>query len=272
MIWVINPPAFFIYINTEEYPLIEEGFMVPSTVEKTIDQLILENPGFGPLFDRLQLNFEIERDLTLGEVCFIHGWNHRDFLHQLEICSRETKMKNEAELAAYDIPQLIGYILFNHHDYAEKEFPRLERLLAEAVQEGEGHPGLLALREDFRRFQELFQLHMREEERYFFPFFLMLATDRNSPSLSSESLERLIQIMESEDAQTARGLDRLRERTRGYHVPAGAGTCYHQLMEGLKFLDAELERHSHVESRILFPKVAALEKERLDREGEKSTG
>ncbi len=246
--------------------------MVPLTPEKTIDQLVLENPGFGPLFDRLQLNYEIERDLTLGEVCFVHGWNYRDVLHQLEICSREGKMKNEAELAAYDIPQLIGYILFNHHDYAEKEFPRLEKLLAEAIQEGSGHPDLLDLQEDFRRFQALFQIHMREEERHFFPFFLMLATDRNPPSLSGESIERLVQIMESEDTQTARGLGRLRERTRGYHAPAEAGPCYHRMMERLKFLDAELERHSRVESRILFPKVVALEAERVNREGKDTSG
>ncbi|HJT25147.1 MAG TPA: hypothetical protein VJ873_11270, partial [bacterium] len=68
--------------------------MAPPTVEKTIDQLILENPGYRPVFDGLRLNLDIERDLTLGEVCFIHGLNYRDVLHQLECSSREAKLKD----------------------------------------------------------------------------------------------------------------------------------------------------------------------------------
>ena len=243
--------------------------MAPPTVEKTIDELIRENPRYRPVFDGLELNLEVERDLTLGEVCFIHGLNYRDILHQLEISSREARLKDEAELAAYDIPQLIGYILFTHHDYAEKEFPRLERLMAEAIQEGNGHPELLELQKEFFRFQEFFRGHMREEERYFFPFFLMLSTDREAPSLSGESMERLVGIMETEHAEIDRALSGIREKTRSYHAPKESGPRTHRLMEGLKFLDAELLRHARVETHVLFPKVMVLETER--RKQEKAT-
>lgn len=239
--------------------------MAPPTVEKTIDELIRENPRYRPVFDGLELNLEVERDLTLGEVCFIHGLNYRDVLHQLEASAREARLRDETDLAAYDIPQLIGYILFTHHDYAEKEFPRLERLLAEATQEGNGHPELLELQEEFGRFQEFFRLHMREEERYFFPFFLMLSTDRETPSLSGESMERLVGIMESEQKEIDQALSGIREKTRSYHAPRGAGPRTHRLMEGLKFLDAELLRHARVETHVLFPKVMALEAERRRR-------
>src|SRR5690242_11523815 len=139
--------------------------MAPPTIEKTIAELILENPRYQPIFTGLNLNFEIERDLTLGEVCFIHGLNYCDVLHQLETSAREARLKDETDLAAYDIPQLIGYILFTHHDFAEKELPRLDRLLAEAAQEGGGHAELLELQWEFHRFHEFFRAHMREEER-----------------------------------------------------------------------------------------------------------
>lgn len=236
--------------------------MAPPTVEKTIAELILENPRYQPVFNGLNLNFEIERDLTLGEVCFVHGLNYRDVLHQLENCSREAKLKSEADLAAYDIPQLVGYILFTHHDYAEKELPRLERLLAEAVQEGDGQPELLELQGEFHRFHEFFRAHMREEERYFFPFFVLMSNDGSAPPLSGDNKDRLIRIMESEHAVVDQALERLRKKTRDYHATSNAGSHTQQLMEGLKFLDAELQRHAAVENHILFPKVMDLEVER----------
>ncbi|HJT24749.1 MAG TPA: hemerythrin domain-containing protein, partial [bacterium] len=158
--------------------------------------------------------------------------------------------------------QLIGYILFTHHDFAEKEFPRLERLLAEAVREGSGHPDLLEMKEQFRHFREFFSGHMREEEKYFFPFFLMLSADSGTPPLSGESMERLVRIMESEHREVDGALSRIREKTRGYHIPLEAGPRLRQLMEGLKFLEAELQRHARVETRVLFPKVTALEARR----------
>jgi len=246
--------------------------MAQPFIEKTIAELILENPRYQPVFNGMQLNFEIERDLTLGEVCFVHGLNYRDVVHQLETSTREARLKGESDLAAYDIPQLIGYILFTHHDFADKEFPRLERLIAEAVGEGGGQPELLELQGEFHRLQDFFRRHMREEERYFFPFFMMISTDKDAPPLGGENMERLVKIMESEHTHVDQALDRIRQKTRDFHFPAQAEPRTQQLMEGLKFLEAELRRHARVEDHILFPKVMALEEERRGRGNPKASG
>jgi iron-sulfur cluster repair protein YtfE (RIC family) len=68
-----------------------------------------------------------------------------------------------------------------------------------------------------------------------------------------------------EDEQLLLDLDRVRERTRWYHVPLDAGASYRELLSGLRGLEIDLRRHMRVESRILYPKVVAFEAEMLNR-------
>lgn len=232
-------------------------------VEKTLDELATQNPKYLLVLKELNVNFDFERDFTLGEICFMHDLNYRDILDRLDRCSREAAVVNDDLLMTYDVPELIGHILFTHHGYMERELPRLAGLLAEAVREsGSDFPELLELQAAFSRFKEDFLFHMRDEERHFFPFYLLLATDAMTPALNGENLERLVHVLAYEDAEVVLELDRLREKTRGYHIPAGAGPCYQRLIGDLKLLESEIRRHARVERRFLFPKVVALQARR----------
>jgi regulator of cell morphogenesis and NO signaling len=238
--------------------------MTFSDVEKTLEELAAENPKYLLLLNELNVNFDFERDFTLGEICFMHSLDYREVLRRLEIRSREAALVDEDLLLTYDVPELVGYILFTHHGYMERELPRLEALLAEAVRENKADfPELLELQEAFSQFKQSFQFHMAEEERHFFPFYFMLATDIQAPALDGKSLERLAHVLACEDAEVLLYLDRLRIKTRGYHIPPGAGPRYRAVIGDLKLLEAELRRHARVERQILFPKVVSLQVRRL---------
>jgi regulator of cell morphogenesis and NO signaling len=189
------------------------------------------------------------------------GLNLADLTGELESADREAKYLEDKVLQGYGIPELIGYILFTHHAYMEKELPRLEELFGEAVlADGAEHPELLELVPLFKDFKDSILWHMKEEEKHLFPFFLlMLEGNSPSPALDEEGIQNLIHLFESEDEEIRLDLERLRNRTRHYHIPQGVGRAYRDLFHDLGLMEMELNRHVRVENQILFPKVLAAE-------------
>jgi len=228
--------------------------------QKTLEELAADYPKIVPVLEKMGVHYSRTARLTLEDICAVHGFELDDLLKQLEIQSWEAFYLDEATLARYDIPELIGYILFTHHAFLEKELPRLEKLLTQAIQDdGPGNPVLLEILAPFRQFMEAIQWHMKEEEKHLFPFLLLLVAPNQSPALNPESVENLTHLFEFEDDEIRLDLEQLRKKTRDFHVPAGASEAFRELYEDLSRLEAELNRHMRVENGILFPKVIAAE-------------
>ncbi len=232
---------------------------------KPLSDLIEENPKYLLALQQMGLNSEVTLGLSLADICSLRGLSTNDLEAQLDICSSQSKLLDEKVLAGYGIPELIGYILFTHHDYMSKELPRLERILAAAVQsDGENHPELFELKRLFNRFKETFLQHMGEEERLLFPFYLLVSSVEKAPLLDEEGIEMLIGVVQHEDEEIHRVLNRIKEKTREYHIPADAGEEYRKWMGDMRLLEIDLHRHIRVENRILFPKVIAAEAKLLN--------
>jgi len=229
---------------------------------KTLAELVRENPEYLMVFDKLRLQYDFLQDVTLGEVLALRDMTSAEFLQKLEDCEREARFVDEDSLKAYDIPQLLGYIVFVHHGYLERELPRLEELLQAAIKtDGPVHPELLELVHLFRGFRETLEGHMKEEERHLFPFFLFLSSPAPSHRFTLGGVSHLIDAFEEGDEEVERYLELLRVKTREYHVPPDAGQATRDLFHKLSRMEFELRRHMQVENNLLFPKVTALERE-----------
>ena len=241
---------------------------------KTISQLVIDHPRFISIFQKFKIDIRYAANLLLAEACATHGLNLQEFIEELEGSLREGKFLDEKDLVGYGIPELIGYILFTHHAYMEKELPRLEELFGEAViVDGVEHPELLEIVPVFKEFKESMLWHMREEEKHLFPFFLLMVEGPNpSPALDEEGIENLVHLFENEDEEIRLELERLRDKTRNYHIPEGVGQAYRDLFHDLSRMEIELNHHVRVENQILFPKVIAAEMEMLNREGKFTQG
>ena len=234
--------------------------MVSIDFNKSLSELIEENPKYLLVLQKMGLDSDTALGLSLGDICYVRGISPNDLQIQLDACVSQSKLLDERVLADYGIPELVGYILFTHHDYMSKELPRLERLLESAVlKDCENHPELFELKSMFHRFKESFLRHMREEERLLFPFYLLVASWEKAPVLDEEGIEMLIGVVRYEDEEIHRDLNRIRERTREYHIPADAGEEYRKWIGDMRLLEIDLQRHIRVENRILFPKVIAAE-------------
>ncbi len=231
-------------------------------ITKTIAELNEQNSNFSLILQKYQIDSHFASNLTLTEVCAMHGLNLQDVLNQLETCDREIRFLNDKILEGYDIPQLIGYILFTHHAYLDKELPRLTDLLGQAIEtDGPDHSELLDLLTPFKEFRESVEWHLREEEKNLFPFFLLLVAPQHSPAMDMESVHTLTQLFKSEEAEIQLDLERLKQKTRNYHVPEGVSQAYRTLFYDLSLMEYELRRHIYVENKILFPKVIERERE-----------
>ena len=66
-----------------------------------------------------------------------------------------------------------------------------------------------------------------------------------------------ISVMEHEHADAGAALQRLRELTNEYEVPAEACNTWRALWHGLAALEESLHQHIHLENNILFPRALA---------------
>src|ERR1022692_4313178 len=129
--------------------------MTSIDLTKTISQLIKEIPRSEAVFQKFNIDTRFAPNLLVTEICVMHGLSLQDLVRELEEIGRETKFLDEKILAGYGIPELIGYILFTHHAYLEKELPRLEELFGEAVlEDGAAHSELLELAPLFKDFKD----------------------------------------------------------------------------------------------------------------------
>lgn len=235
---------------------------------RTVEEWVEEAPETLLILDQLRLDFGQVREMPLDTVCRSRGIDPYSITVMLRDLRGKGRLLDDAVLMTYAIPQLIGYILVNHHHTMDEELPRLEKDLERAILEDGGQfPELFPLQLKVRRFLETFREHMRGEEGHFFPYFSLVATDPGSISLDPEGLKELTKVVHMEDHFLMEDLDAIREATRWYHTPPGAGEAYRGLIHRLRLLEIDLRRHMGVESRILFAKVLALEAEVLNHHG-----
>jgi regulator of cell morphogenesis and NO signaling len=233
--------------------------MLMTEFGRTVEEWVEEAPETLLILDQLRLDFAQVRETPLDAVCRSRGIDPYSVSVMLKDLREKGRLLDDPVLRTYDIPQLIGYVLINHHHYMDEELPRLEKDLEWALlKEGGKFPELFPLQLKVRRFLETFREHMREEEAHFFPYFSMLASDPQTTVLDPKGLEELTDVVRKEDLSLVEDLDAIRQATRWYHTPPGAGEAYRNLIHRLFLLEIDLRRHMEAETRVLFPKVLEL--------------
>ena len=148
------------------------------------------------------------------------------------------------------LDDLIEHILVTYHRPLEEELPRLEQMGAKVVRvHGQRMPEVLPeLLSVLRGLKHELLSHMMKEERILFPII------RQGVGSSADGT---ISVMQREHDSAGEALQRLRELTGGYEVPAGACNTWRALWHGLAALEADMHQHIHLENNILFPRALA---------------
>jgi regulator of cell morphogenesis and NO signaling len=162
------------------------------------------------------------------------------------------------------LEELTQYIRDTHHAYLRAELPAIWDLLRKAI--GTSPATATDLRQItrlFGQFRSTLENHLQKEEDVLFPFIERLErtvrAGAPAPRHAFGPLAGPIEILEAEHAFGDRLLDAMRPLWQRWapsnEAPRGQPLLYDRLTE----LEADMQRHVHVEDAILFPRTIGLE-------------
>jgi regulator of cell morphogenesis and NO signaling len=172
---------------------------------------------------------------------------------------REISAWSEAPLSV-----LVSHIVSEHHRFTFRQLNRLERLLAQVVdQHARDHPQLAELQVLFLILSDKLSTHMIREEQMLFPYILRLeeAVERGERLARPVfgSVRDPIDVLMVEHEGMKAGLEKIQSTAGTYAIPLEGSVIWKTLARGLKALEQDLHRHLQLEDTILFPRAVSAE-------------
>lgn len=219
---------------------------------QTVGEIVRANFKSAIIFERYGIDYCCGGKQRLQDVCQKKSISLDEVSSLLdELDQQQPDILNAFQ--TMNTPELISYILLNHHRYIRQDMPVLIAQLRRVVHKhGDRYPWLqpaLLLAEQLE--QELMP-HMAKEEHVLFP--MLKAAYYKHASVEPNWVEELIQAMEHEHNQAGYLLEEFRYLTHGFHIPNDACTTFALCMAGWKEFEVKLHEHIHLENNILFPR------------------
>ncbi len=231
-----------------------------SAIERTLGDLVAENPGTARIFERFGLDYCCGGARTLADACAAKALDPAEVEAALGAEPLSTlSPQGEPDWRTASIPDLVDHILDAHHAWLRRELPRLN-VLAEKVAAAhvQHHPEVLELRDLAAAFTEEMYAHLAKEEQVLFPMIARLLMGMADATSHCGGLHNPIRVMHHEHDNAGAALERFRMLTNGYTPPDDACPTFVQLMQALHALEQNTHRHVHLENNVLFPRALEL--------------
>ena len=144
------------------------------------------------------------------------------------------------------------------------ELPRLSELAGRVEQaHGPRHPEVVAVRSSFEALRTGLESHLMREEQIVFPLMREILAASRSVKRPNGTLRNPIDVLDDDHERVGEMLDELRVLTDSFTAPEDAAPELGTLYERLAALTDATALHMHLENLVLFPAVAAIERELL---------
>jgi regulator of cell morphogenesis and NO signaling len=226
----------------------------------TVGRIVAKSPQLSRVFEELQIDYCCGGKRPLEDVCREKQIDVGQLVDRLEKASAvRASVPGESWLAA-PLWELCEHIERTHHDYLQRELPRLHAIIEKVVKaHAENHPELLQVQAAFAELRAELEPHMMKEECILFPSIRYLEANGKPMRFPFGSLANPIRVMVSDHDHAGDALARIRELTCNYVPPKGACNTYRVMLEGLSTLEHDMHQHVHKENNILFPRAVELE-------------
>jgi len=236
-------------------------------VEKTVRELVLENPSATRVFEKLGIDYCCGGNQSLDEACRAAKLPIDNVLNSL--AAAETVELTRVSPDGHNwqtepLADLISHIKNTHHKYTREEIARLAPLFDKVCSvHGKNHPELLDIRASFQALSAELTTHLSKEEMVLFPYIVRMeeAISQQEPVLPGPfgSVSNPIAMMEHEHDSAGNALRAMRQASGGYAPPTDACVSYQTSYRALADFEADLHQHIHLENNILFPRAVAME-------------
>jgi len=227
-----------------------------------VADIATESPATIKVFQRHRIDFCCGGKVPLDEACRRKALDAPAVIAELDAAL----LGGEATADWTEVPltDLVAHIRRRFHRPLVVELPRLAAMLDKVVsRHGARLPQtLLPLRDVFATLHAKLIEHMAKEDAVLFPAILSLEAQPSAISPVARWIGQPVEAMEAEHAETGAALERIARLTGGYVPPVDACPTFRGLYHGLAELDREMRLHVHIENHILFPKAAALVRDR----------
>ncbi len=235
------------------------------TAEKTVRELVLENPAATRVFEDLGIDYCCGGRLSLDQACARANVSLERVAKLLEAAQPAPP---ERDWQTEPLFELTAHIKHTHHRYTRDEIKRLGQLFEKVCSvHRANHPELLDVRETFEPLAQELTMHMMKEEAVLFPYIdrmeeSVIAKEPVLPPAFGAARNPIAMMMQEHDS-AGEALRAMRAATHGYVTPPDACLSYQTLYKGLAAFEAALHQHIHLENNILFPRAVAMEESAL---------
>ncbi|PTX12211.1 regulator of cell morphogenesis and NO signaling [Pontibacter mucosus] len=234
---------------------------------ETVGELVAKDYRKAQVFKKYGIDFCCGGKKSVKQVCAEKGISQDELEAEL-IALDEAEKAREVEYNKWDLGFLADYIVNTHHKYLQEAIPALYEYTTKIARvHGSRHPELLEVVKHYTNVANELEAHMPKEERVLFPYIKQLEEAKKSgvklEPAGFGSIQNPINMMEMEHESAGGEMERIRELTNNYTLPADACATYTVAFKKLKEFEDDLFRHIHLENNILFPKAIEMEKEVL---------
>lgn len=231
----------------------------------TLVRDVAAQPGAERVLASLRILYGCRGEAPLAKACAEARVDVERVLAELErarVAAAWAVQPFDWRLAPLD--ELVAHLVDTHHEFTRNALGELEPLLGRVwALHGDAHPELARLSTLYGELHADLAPHLLKEERILFPYLtaLALAADGGPPPEPPHfgTVDNPVRMMNVEHERVAALLLGLRQVTAGYRPPLAASAPHRALYAKLDALDADLVRHIHLESNILFPRARELE-------------
>ena len=233
------------------------------SLDTSVGDLAAERINRTRIFESFGIDYCCGGRESLAEACLRAGCSPEVVVQALLVADREadrTSGENPTDWRNASLTELTTHIVATHHAFMKSELPRITELLAKVRNaHEEQHPELADLAQVFGTLRAEIEGHLRKEEQVLFPLIQEMEAKREAGSAHCGSVNNPIRVMEHEHDNAGAALEKMRELTLGFRVPADACNTYAALLDGLAAMERDLHEHIHKENNILHPRAARLE-------------
>lgn len=215
----------------------------------TVGAIARREPRATRVFMEHDIDFCCGGDRPLDEACREKGLDTARVLDEIDRAARDAN-SGQVDWTRRPLIELIGHIMEVYHRPLRDELRTLMELAQKVLEaHGDRHGDTLReLRDLLQEFRVDLLSHLDKEEQVLFPAVL---------SGEMRSASQPVHALEQEHRDAARHLERIRELTNRFQVPADACNTWMAYWDALERLDRDLRQHIHLENNILFPRAMA---------------
>lgn len=228
---------------------------------QTVGEVVKANMHAAGIFERHGVDYCCGGRQSLTEACERSDVDTATLKQELA----DLPEGGAPNVASWDTPFLIDYIVNTHHAYVRSMLPTVHAHAAKVAQvHGENHPETREIASIFMEVKSELEQHMMKEERILFPFIKQLVAVEGGSAGRQEggigSVQGPISMMEQEHDNVGLAFDRLRTLSGGFTPPEDACTTFQLLYRELDEFERDLHMHIHLENNVLHPRAYELEK------------